>query len=37
MEKGVEVFGKRHYENMHCGQNTMKKKRIQGKIEWRKA
>ena len=29
-------FGKIHYENMHCGQNTMKEKRIQGKIDWRK-
>ena len=29
-------FGKIHHENMHCGQNTMKEKRIQGKIDWRK-
>ena len=30
-------FGKIHYEKIDCGQKTMKEKRIQGKIDWRKA
>lgn len=36
MEKGVEVSAKYITKKLNVGKKTMKEKRIQGKIDWRK-